>query len=240
MGTATIERAYRMRMYPTRRQRALLGRLFGAGRYVWNWALARRTEAYRCDGTRLDWVALSRELTALRLGEGTKWLGELPREPFTQLLRDLERAFQNFFAQRAEYPRFKRRDGKCAVRFTLDQRRAQLKREEARDRWAYVSLPGLGRVKLRRTEALEGRLRSVTLSRDGAGRYFASVTADRAPRQEAPPALLEAVGVDAGLRDLLVIHDGTETRRIDAPRSLAGKLVRMRRYQRCQSRQLAA
>ncbi|HEY2590748.1 MAG TPA: RNA-guided endonuclease TnpB family protein, partial [Steroidobacteraceae bacterium] len=120
------------------------------------------------------------------------------------------------------------------------QRRAQLKHGEGRDRWAYVYLPGLGRLKLRRTEALEGRLRSVTLSRDGAGRYFASVTADRVPLQQAPPALLEAVGVDAGLRDLLVIHDGTETRRIEAPRSLACKLVRLRRYQRRQSRQLAA
>ncbi|MGH8219386.1 MAG: RNA-guided endonuclease InsQ/TnpB family protein [Steroidobacteraceae bacterium] len=218
----------------------MLGRLFGAARYVWNWALARRSDAYKLDGIRLNWVALSRELTGLRRAEGTEWLGELPREPFAQVLRDLERAFNNFFAQRAEYPRFKRRGGKCAVRFTLDQRRVQLERGAGRDRWAYVRLPGLGRVKLRRTEALLGRLRSVTLSRDGAGRYFASVTADRAPLEEAAPAVRDAVGVDVGLRDLLVVHDGCETRRIEAPRSLVGKLARLRRYQRHQSRQLAA
>ena len=240
MGDATIERAYRMRVYPTRRQRALLGRLFGAGRYVWNWGLARRSDAYKAEGIGLNWVALSREFTTLRRAEGTGWLSELPRQPFEQVLRDLERAFQNFFAHRAEYPRFKRRGGKCAVRFTLDQRRAQVKRGEDRDRWASVSLPGLGSVKLRRTEALLGRLRSVTLSGDRAGRYFASVTADQVPLEEAPPAVIEAVGVDAGLRDLLVIHDGRETRRIEAPRSLSSKLVRLRRYQRRQSRQLAA
>src|SRR5215469_12443529 len=236
----TTERAYRMRVYPTARQRALLGRVFGAARYVWNWALARRTEAYRCDGTRLNWIALSREFTELRRAKGTEWLSELPREPFNQVLRDLERAFTNFFAQRAEYPRFKRRSGPCAVRFTLDQRRAQLERGEGDHRWAYVSLPGLGRVKLRRTETLSGRLRSVTLSRDGAGRYLASVTADRVPLEEARPALLEAVGGDVGLRDLLVIHDGSTTRRVEGPKSLALKLARLRRYQRCQSRQLAA
>jgi IS605 OrfB family transposase len=124
--TPTIERAYRMRVYPTRRQRALLARLLGATRYVWNWGLARRTEAYRCDRTRLDWVALSREFTALREAEGTQWLGALPREPFTQVVRDLEQAFKHFFEQRAAYPRFKRRGGgKCSVRFTLDQRREQ-------------------------------------------------------------------------------------------------------------------
>jgi putative transposase len=157
-----------------------------------------------------------------------------------QVIRNLEQAFKNFFEQRAEYPRFKRRGGKCAARFTLDKRRTQLRRGERGDRWAYVSLPGLGRVKLRRTEALLGRLRSVTLSRDGAGRYFASVTADRVPLEEAPPAVLKAVGVDMGLRDLLVIHDGSNTRRVGAPKSLALRLARLRRYQRSQSRQLAA
>jgi putative transposase len=95
-------------------------------------------------------------------------------------------------------------------------------------------------VKLRRTEALVGRLRSVTLSRDRAGRYFASVTADRVPLEEACPTVLEAVGVDVGLRDLLVVHDGSATRRVEAPKSLALKLTRLRRYQRSQSRQLSA
>ncbi len=235
-----IERAYRMRVYPTRKQRALLGRLFGAARFVWNWALARRCEAYKTDGTRLNWVVLSRSFTELRRMQETQWLAGLPREPFNQVLRDLERAFTNFFAGRAEYPRFKRRGGKCAVRFTLDQRRSQLERGADAARWAYVSLPGLGRVKLRRTERLVGRLRSVTLSRDAAGRYFAAVTADRVPGEVSSPAPLKAVGVDAGLRDLLVIYDGEGTRRVPAPRSLNGTLVRLRRYQRRQSRQLAA
>ncbi len=236
----TLERAYRMRVYPTRRQRAVLARVHGAARFVWNWALARRTEAYRAEGTRLNWIALSRELTALRGAQGSAWLSELPREPFNQVLRDLERAFVNFFERRARYPHFKRRGGRASVRFTLDQRREQVERGADTDRWASVCLPGLGRVKLRRTEGLKGRLRSVTLSRDGAGRYFASVTADGVPAKESLPAPLQAVGVDAGLRDLLVIHDGSETHRVPAPKSLSGKLARLRRYQRHQSRQLTA
>ncbi|MDA8347659.1 MAG: transposase, partial [Pseudomonadota bacterium] len=90
------------------------------------------------------------------------------------MLRDQERAFQNFLARRARYPRFRRRGGVERVRFALDQRRVQVERE-ATPRWAFVDLPGVGRIKLRRSEGLEGRLRSVTLSRDGAGRYFASL-----------------------------------------------------------------
>ena len=168
MDSGTRERAYRLRAYPTRAQQRAIGRLIGAARFVWNWALSRRSEAYHADQTRLNWIALSRELTALKRAAETAWLAQLPREPFNQVLRDQERAVTNFFGKRAKYPRFRRRGGKASVRFTLDQRRAQVARGSGKERWAYVELPGLGRVKLRRTEALLGRLRSVTLSRDAA------------------------------------------------------------------------
>ena len=231
----TGKRAYRMRVYPTLAQRRVLGRLFGAKRKVWNWALERRESAYRVDGARLNWVALSREFTELRCAPETAWLSELPREPFNQVLRDLERAYQNFFAKRAERPRRRRFGTVNRVRFTLDQRREQVARGTDRERWAYIDLPGLGRVKLRRTEALLGRLRSVTLSRDGAGRHFAAITADGVPLIEPAYAKVDAVGVNAGLRDLAVVHDGTRTRPIPAPKALARKLTRLRRYQRRQS-----
>jgi putative transposase len=238
--SGTLERAYQLRAYPTRAQERAIGRLTGAARFVWNWALARRSDAYECDKSRLNWIALSRELTALKRAPGTAWLSDLPREPFSQVLRDQERAFANFFGKRARYPRFRRRGGKASVRFTLDQRRTQVARGSGKERWAYVELPGLGRVTLRRTEALLGRLRSVTLSRDGAGRYFAAITADGVPRTEAPAAQVAAVGVDAGLRVLATVHDGQQARSIPAPKALTGRLARLRRYQRRQSRQLTA
>ena len=79
---AMIERAYRMRVYPSRSQLRQLGQLMGATRFVWNWALGRRSTAYRADGTTLNWIALGREFTLLRAAPETGWLGELPREPF--------------------------------------------------------------------------------------------------------------------------------------------------------------
>ena len=237
----TRERAYRLRCYPSARQRRVLGRLFGASRFVWNWALARRTSAYHGDQTRLNWISLSREFTALRQAPETHWLTELPREPFNQVLRDQERAFQNFFARRARYPRYRRRGGaeRVRVRFTLDQRREQVERD-ATPRWAFVNLPGVGRVKLRRTEGLQGRLRSVTLSRDGAGRYFASICADQVSQAVWPEPQCEVVGIDLGLRDLAVVSDGAHVHTLRAPKALQLKLTRLRRYQRRQSRQLAA
>jgi len=235
----TISRAYRMRVYPTVAQSAVLSRLVGAARYVWNWALATRTAAWREREERVNWIALSRNFTELRRAPETAWLAELPREPFNQVLRDQERAFTNFFAKRAKYPRFKRRGGHAGVRFTFDQRRTQV--QQGAGRFATADLPGLGAVKLRQTEPLSGRLRSVSLSRDGAGRYFASITADGIAAPAAIEATLDAVGLDAGLRDLLVIAaDAGALRRVPAPKPLAAKLAKLRRYQRRQSRQIAA
>ena len=125
------------------------------------------------------------------------------------------------------------------MRFALDQRRVQVERE-ATPRWAFVDLPGVGRIKLRRSEGLEGRLRSVTLSRDGAGRYFASLCADQVPQAVWPEAHTEVIGIDLGLRDLAVVSDGTAVRTLRTPKALALKLTRLRRYPRRQSRQVAA
>ncbi len=80
----TLEGAYRLRAYPTRAQQRRLGRLFGAARFVWNWALARRSQAYEAEQRKLNWMALSREFTTLRHAPETVWLAELAREPFNR------------------------------------------------------------------------------------------------------------------------------------------------------------
>ena len=230
---AMIERAYRMRVYPSRSQLRQLGQLMGATRFVWNWALGRRSTAYRADGTTLNWIALGREFTALRAAPETAWLGELPREPFNQVLRDQERAFAGFFAKRAKYPRFRRRRVPHGIRFTLDQRREQVERGEESARWARVSLPGLGVLKLRRTEELRGRLRAITLRRE-AGAWYASLTADGVPAPACAPPTRAAIGVDIGLKDQIVRSDGV---RVPAPTALKASLARLRRYQRHYVRQ---
>ena len=229
----TIERAYRMRVYPTRSQARTLAQLAGATRFVWNWALDRRTAAYRADGATLNWVALSHEFTALRGAPDTAWLGALPREPFNQVLRDQERAFAAFFAKRAKYPKPRRYGVPHGIRFTLDQRREQVERVDDTSRWARVGLPGLGTLKLRRTEALAGRLRSITLHREG-GAWYASITADGVQAPACAPPARAVIGVDIGLKDLVVRSDGV---RVLAPAALKSSLARLRRYQRHYVRQ---
>ncbi|WP_041350793.1 RNA-guided endonuclease TnpB family protein [Nitrosococcus watsonii] len=65
-------KAYQLRLYPTLKQRRQLEKEFSACRYVWNWALDRRTRAYKEKGESLNAIALSRELTALKLAKAAR------------------------------------------------------------------------------------------------------------------------------------------------------------------------
>ena len=225
-----IERAYRVRLYPKPGQARMLSRIFGARRFAWNWALRRKDEAWRADGTQLTGIDLSREFTALRQAEETVWLSQLPREPFNQTLRDFDRAWSNFFAGRAKRPRRRKFGTVKSARFTLDQRRTGLVHRES----GRVQLDGVGRVRFRVTEPMTGRLRSVTISRDAAGRWFASFTADGVARPEPTPATIPVIGIDLGLRESAVFSTGE---RVNAPKRLAAHLARLRRYQRHYVRQ---
>ena len=227
----TIERAYRVRLSPTPVQARVLNRLFGARRYVWNWAIATQRAA-RAEGVTLNAVALSREFTQLRQQPETAWLAELPREPFNQTLRDLDRAWSNWRRGDAKPPTRKRFGTVQSARFTLDQRRDQVDRVLGR-----VQLDGIGKLRFRVTEPMLGRLRSVTVSRDAAGRWFASFTADGVPAPATAPAARAALGIDVGLKTTAAFSDGTT---VAAPKHLAAKLQRLRRYQRQQARQRAA
>ena len=100
-----VSKAYKFRFYPNSAQEKQLAQDFGCARHVWNHALERRTKAYQ-DGEKLSGVDISREITSLKRGERS-WLGEANSTVLTQVLRDQDHAFQNFFEGRAKYPKFK-------------------------------------------------------------------------------------------------------------------------------------
>src|SRR5690348_2666527 len=121
MESTTIRRVYRFRLEPTHSQEEGLRRYAGARRFVWNWALRQKREHYRATGKGLSEKELSARLTALKGDPGTAWLKEIDSQLLQQALADLKRAFVNFFARRARYPRFKSRK-KDAARFRIPQR----------------------------------------------------------------------------------------------------------------------
>src|SRR5438477_6430973 len=121
MESSTVRRTYRFRLEPTGDQERTLAQFAGARRWVWNWALAACQAYYKETGKTLPAKELSARLTALKDEPGTAWLRAMDSQALQQALIDVHRAFSNFFARRARYPRFKSRKTDTP-RFRIPQR----------------------------------------------------------------------------------------------------------------------
>ena len=140
MAAKTTTRAWRIRVYPTASQRRMLPRLFGACRWLKAHALDLRSSAYQRFKLKLTGTDISHMLTGWKRTPGHEWLQEVPSTCLTQALRDQDRAFTNFFAGRAEYPKRPRRGNRESIRF---QDVSAAKRKTG-----VLSLPKLGAMAL--------------------------------------------------------------------------------------------
>jgi putative transposase len=216
-----ITRSYRIRSYPNGAQRRLRDRWFGAYRWFWNTTLEIRTAAYRECGLTLTGNDMSRWLTQWKDTQGHEWLKVVPATCLTQCLRDQDSAFRNYFAGRAQYPKFKRKGSAGSLRF-----------QDAGAAWkrGILTLPKLGVLKLAESLPSVDRPDLVTLTLDAAGRYFVSFCAEV---EKAPPSLsyrAPAVGVDLGLKHFATLSTGEK---IENPRHYQARLRYLRQQQRC-------
>lgn len=200
--TTQVKRAFKFRFYPTEEQAAELSRTFGCVRYVYNKALALRSEAWKSEQRRIGHAESDRTLTEWKRTEELAFLAEVSCVPLQQALRHLDRAFSNFFAKRARYPKFKsKRKSKSSAeytRFGFRWRNGQLTLAKMAEPLSIVWSRPL-------PEGAEPS--TVTVSRDSAGRWFVSMLCEDsiAPLPEAPSP---AVGVDVGLTDLATLSTG--------------------------------
>ena len=223
-------RAYKLRMYPTRIQERALAQWFGHTRWAWNWGLDSRQKAYARRKETLTSVDLDRRLTQLKKAPSLEWLADVPADCLAQKLRDLDTAFANFFDARARYPRFKSRRGTQSARVRFDHR--HVGKVAAWSEGAMV-LPNIGPVKLRGRALPSAVPKMVTVSRDPAGRYWASFAVEEEVKP-APEPVRYSIGIDVGARYLATLSSGE---RIENPRSLRRHAARLAKEQQRLARQ---
>jgi putative transposase len=232
-----IQQAFKFELMPTGRQRRQMRRFAGACRFVFNEALRLQQATRAAGGKYLSYESLAKLLTAWRAGEPTPsgrqapWLKEAPVHTLQHALKDLDRAYQNFFAKRARFPNFKKHGSGMSFRFpdakqfTLDEANARIK------------LPKLGWVRYRKSRDVRGVPRAITLSCTG-DRWFASVQAQRETAEPVHPALtgpVAAVGIDMGVVRFAALSDGTY---LEPLASFQAHQVRLARYQRRMARKV--
>src|SRR6266496_4816769 len=194
------KRAYKYRFYPTDEQKHVLARTFGCARFVYNWALRQKTDAFYQENKRLYYKDLSEALTCLKQQEEYCWLSEVSSVPLQQALRHLDKAFLNFFEGRAKYPTFKKKRHRQSATYTSNA----FKCDGTSLTLAKMTAP----LDIRWSRSLPNGATpsSVTVSKDCADRYFVSFLVEEDIKQLEPASA--TVGADLGLKAFVILSTG--------------------------------
>jgi putative transposase len=214
---ATILKAYKYRMYPNKMEEELLRKHIGCNRWVYNWALDKKTKAYKEQQISLSRFDIQKELPSLKQQPETSWLGEVNAQSLQATLEHLDRAYRRFFKMKQGFPKFKSKHG-SKQSFRIPQY-VSVDWEKSR-----IHLAKTGDVKIRIDRKATGIIKSATITLTSTGKWFVSVLVDTGMEEPNPHPITKenAVGIDLGINHFAVLSTGEK---IKAPKPLA-------RYQR--------
>lgn len=198
----SMMKAYKYRLNPNEEQRMFFEKSFGCARYVYNWALNLRNEAYQKDRTHISWVEICKRLTKLKKQEATFWLNEVAAQSLQNSIRNMNSALTRFFSEKRGFPKFKTKKGRQSfqlvqyVRINFDNHK--------------VKLPKIGWVNFYKNQEFSGTIVTATVSKSPTGKYYISILVDdgRELPTNAPITYETSVGIDVGLKDFAVLSNG--------------------------------
>lgn len=215
--------AYKFQLKTNLSQARQMRSFAGACRFVFNQALALQKAKYEAGNKKLSYADLCAELLTLK--SSNPWLGESPSQTLQQSLKDLERSYTNFFAKRADFPRFKKKGLSSSFRFPQG-----CKLDQANNR---IFLPKLGWMHYRNSREVLGEVKNVTVSHS-CGHWYISVQTEREVSDVIHPST-SAIGVDMGIAQFATLSDGHV---FAAVNSFKQKQKQLARYQRAFSRKV--
>ena len=228
-----IYRAYKFRLYPTNEQKILINKTLGCKRFVYNYYLN-----YLKDNNSINRFDLHKDLPKLK--EENAFLKEVDSTVLCSAVDDLCKAFNDYYAKRKGYPKFKNRFSKQSYRTSCirsTHKEKEYSNIEVDLLIRNIKLPKLGKVKIRgfRTKnKIEGKILNATISRESTGKYYVSVVVvkDALIEKVTPTSI---VGIDLGIKDLVVTSDGIK---YSNEKVLMKYERRLKRLQRKLSRQV--
>lgn len=218
-----MNKGVKFRIYPNKNQEKLILQTFGCCRLIYNKGLDMRDKAYK-SGEKANYVQTSAMLTALKKTEQFAFLKDVEAVALQQSLRDLDRAYQNFFQKRAKFPQFKNKHNNHQSYRTLNQN------NKIRIVGNYLKLPKLGYVKIKQSMEV-GHINNVTVEKTPAGKYFAVLNVDFEPQFKQNNSSL--IGIDVGLKEFYTDSNGNK---VDNPKYLEKSEKKLKREQRRLSR----
>ena len=194
-------------------------RFAGACRFVFNRALARQNENHEAGNKYIPYGKMASWLVEWKNATETQWLKDAQSQPLQQSLKDLERAYKNFFRKRAAFPRFKKRGQNDVFRYPQG---VKLDQENSR-----IFLPKLGWMRYRNSRQVTGVVKNVTVSQS-CGKWYISIQTESEVSTPVHPSA-SMIGLDAGVAKLATLSDGTVFEPVNSFQKNQKKLARLQR-----------
>ncbi|MEH8114127.1 transposase [Gallibacterium anatis] len=212
-----LRKAFKFEIMPNGNQIRRIKQFCGCSRFVFNRALAWHSEQYEQDKSiKFNYNKLANLLPQWK--KELVWLKECHSQVLQQSLKDLESAFKNFFQQRADFPKFKKKGLKERFRFPQG-----CKLEQQNNR---LYLPKIGWVRYRNSRDIVGEIKNVTVSQK-CGHYFVSIQTEF--EYEIPTHKGGEIGIDMGVARFATLSNGEFFEPLNAFKTDKGKLAKLQR-----------
>jgi putative transposase len=213
-------------MYPTKNQKEMINKHFGACRYVYNWGLEQKIRTYKENGKSISRFTLNKEITLLKQSES--WIKEINSQSLQGATLNLDNAFTKFFREKGGFPKFKSKKNRVQSFNVPQNYKVDFDNNE-------IYLPKIGWVKTKLHRKFKGKQQTATISMTNTGKYYISILID--DEQSLPKNVKfnqkTTVGLDMGLNHFLITSNGVK---VDNPRPLKTELRKLKREQRKLSR----
>ena len=201
-------KAVKVRLYPTPKQQVTLSKSFGCARWYWNLALNACMEHYQETGKSLKLAVYKGMLPQLK--KEFPWLKEDCYSAVLQCVAiNLNKAYTNFFAGRAKHPKFKSKQGKQSIQYP----------QNVTIKGDCLIVPKIGEIKAVFHREVVGTLKTVTISKTPSDKYYASILYETEDLENSNTED-KTIGIDLGLKDFAIVHDGEEVTKYSNPKHL--------------------
>jgi putative transposase len=194
--------SYKFRANLTEQQEQKFRVESGNARFVWNHLLDYHNKEYVENKIAFNAVKLGKYVTQLKKTEEYSWLNNSTVAVITQKISDLDNGFKNFFKKRAGYPKFKKKNDEQRIRYQLDQRRIS----NIYIAGELLRLPNIGIIDVNWHRIPKGIPKMATLIKAASDEYYVSFSCEE--EIEELPKTGKVVGLDVGIKDVVVTSDG--------------------------------
>ena len=209
--------AFEFEIQPNGAQQRRIKQFCGCARFVFNKALDGQKQAYEADNnTTFSYTKIANQLPQWK--KTFTWLKDCHSQVLQQSLKDLERAYCNFFEKRANFPRFKKKGIKERIRFPQG---CKLEQHNSR-----LYLPKIGWVRYRNSRNVVGEIKNVTV-RQKCGRFYVSIQTEC--EVEIAKHQGGEIGIDMGIVRFATLSNGEYFEPLNAFKTYKGKLAKLQR-----------